>query len=146
MIQIGWSYQKRQPTSFRDLTTHPELTHWGQNQMSVILQMTIWNAYSWMKKFDFWLKSHWMFCSLGCNWQYTTIGSDNGLMPNRWQTIILSNDGLIYWHIYVPLSSYALHWHYYQSGTKPNLVAKISPPNLVTICAWLPKLVENISS
>ena len=34
----------------------------------------------------------------------------------------------------------------YQSGTKPNLVAKIWPPNLATICAWLPKLVDNISS
>ena len=33
-----------------------------------------------------------------------------------------------------------------QSGTKPNLVAKIWPPNLVTICAWLPKLVVNVSS
>ena len=34
----------------------------------------------------------------------------------------------------------------YQSGTKPNLVAKIWPPNLVTICAWLPKLVATVSS
>ena len=33
-----------------------------------------------------------------------------------------------------------------QSGTKPNLAAKIWPPNLVTICAWLPKLVANVSS
>ena len=33
-----------------------------------------------------------------------------------------------------------------QSGTKPNLVAKIWPPNLVTIYAWLPKLVANVSS
>ena len=35
---------------------------------------------------------------------------------------------------------------YEQSGTKQNLVAKIWPPNLVTICAWLPKLVANVSS
>ena len=33
-----------------------------------------------------------------------------------------------------------------QSGTKPNLVAKIWPPNLVTICTWLPKFVDNLSS
>ena len=33
-----------------------------------------------------------------------------------------------------------------QSGTKPNLVAKIWPPNLVTIYTWLPKLVANVSS
>ena len=36
-------------------------------------------------------------------------------------------------------------WPCYQSGTKPNLVAKIWPPNLVTICAWLPKLVTKVS-
>ena len=36
--------------------------------------------------------------------------------------------------------------HHYQSGIKPNLVAKIWPPNLVTICAWLPKLVADVSS
>ena len=29
--------------------------------------------------------------------------------------------------------------------TKPNLVAKILPPTLVTICAWLPKLVAKVS-
>ena len=34
----------------------------------------------------------------------------------------------------------------YQSGTKQNLVAQISPPNLVTIYAWLPKLVATVSS
>ena len=33
-----------------------------------------------------------------------------------------------------------------QSGTKPNLVANIWPPNLVAICTWLPKLVANVSS
>ena len=33
-----------------------------------------------------------------------------------------------------------------QSGTKPNLVAKIWLPTLVTICNGLPKLVANISS
>ena len=32
-----------------------------------------------------------------------------------------------------------------QSGTKPNLVAKIWPSNLVTNGAWLPKLVANVS-
>ena len=33
-----------------------------------------------------------------------------------------------------------------QSGTKPNLVAKIWLPTLVTICNGLPKLVDKISS
>ena len=33
-----------------------------------------------------------------------------------------------------------------QSGTKPNLIAKNSLPNLVTVLHRLPKLVANISS
>ena len=33
-----------------------------------------------------------------------------------------------------------------ESGTKPNLVAKILLPTSVTICNGLPKLVANISS
>ena len=48
------------------------------------------------------------------------------------------------WWFEMPLCSL---WHYCnQSGTKPTLVTKIWPPNLVTICAWLPKLVANVSS
>ena len=37
-------------------------------------------------------------------------------------------------------------WNTDQSGTKPNLVAKIWLPTLLTICNGLPKLVANISS
>ena len=40
-------------------------------------------------------------CSFGPNWQQTTIGSDNGLSPNRRQAIIWINDGLLYRRIYV---------------------------------------------
>ena len=32
--------------------------------------------------------------------QYATIGSDNGLAPNRPQTVVWTNDGLISWRIY----------------------------------------------
>ena len=39
-------------------------------------------------------------CALGSNWQYGSIGSDNGLAPNRWLTIIWSNVGMLYWCIY----------------------------------------------
>ena len=35
----------------------------------------------------------------------TSIGSDTGLVPNRWQAIIWTNYGLIYCHIYISL------WH-----------------------------------
>ena len=37
-------------------------------------------------------------------------------------------------------------YYQYQSGTKPNLVAKIWLPTLVNICNGLPKLVAQISS
>ena len=37
------------------------------------------------------------------NWQYTSIGLENGSAPNRRQDIIWTNDGLIYWHIYASL-------------------------------------------
>ena len=43
-------------------------------------------------------------CSWGSNWQYSCIGSDNGLAPNRCQAIIWTNDGIVYWCIYVSLS------------------------------------------
>ena len=34
------------------------------------------------------------FCSQGSNYQYSSIGSDNGLAPARRQAIIWTNDGL----------------------------------------------------
>ena len=49
-------------------------------------------------------KQHFIeLCSLGCNWQYALIGLDIGLVPNRWQAIIWTNDGLVYWRIYASL-------------------------------------------
>ena len=38
-------------------------------------------------------------CSLGSNWQYGSVDSDNGLAPNRRQAIIWSNVGKRDWHI-----------------------------------------------
>ena len=42
--------------------------------------------------------------SWGCNWQYDSIGSDNGLSPVRRQAIIWTNDALGYWRIYASLN------------------------------------------
>ena len=39
-------------------------------------------------------------CSLGSNWQYASIGSDNGLAPTRRQAFIWSNDDRIDRRIY----------------------------------------------
>ena len=38
------------------------------------------------------------------NWQYDSIGSDNGMAPNRRHAIIWSNVGMLYWRIYASLS------------------------------------------
>ena len=45
------------------------------------------------------LNEYWDFtevCFQGSNQQYSSIGSDNGLVPTRWQAIIWTNDGLVY--------------------------------------------------
>ena len=39
----------------------------------------------------------------GSNWQYGSIGSDNGLAPNRQKAIIVSTVGMLYWCIYASL-------------------------------------------
>ena len=33
------------------------LTHWGQDKMATISQ-TFWNAFSWLKMYEFWLRFH----------------------------------------------------------------------------------------
>ena len=35
------------------------LTHWGRDKMATIFQTTFWNAFSWMKMFEYRLKFHW---------------------------------------------------------------------------------------
>ena len=49
------------------------LTNWGRNKMATISQTTFSKAFSWMKNFT-------EICSLGSNLQYSSIGSDNGLL------------------------------------------------------------------
>ena len=43
-------------------------------------------------------------CPPGSHWQKASIGWDNGLVPNRWQAIISTNDCPVYRHIYVSFS------------------------------------------
>ena len=42
-------------------------------------------------------------CFEGWNYQYSGIGSDNGLALTGQQAIMWTNDGLIWWLIYVSL-------------------------------------------
>ena len=41
--------------------------------------------------------------SLGSNWQYVIIDSDNGLVPDRRQALIWTKDGLVYLRMYASL-------------------------------------------
>ena len=43
-------------------------------------------------------------CSQYSKYKFATIGSDNGLVPNRQQAIIWTNDGLVNWNIYASQS------------------------------------------
>ena len=52
--------------------------------------------------YEYGLKFNWFF-SYGSNLQYSSIGSDNGLAPNRWQVIIWTNADLVRQRIYVAL-------------------------------------------
>ena len=47
-----------------------------------------------MKMYKFRLKDFTEVYSQGSNKQYSSIGSDGGMAPNRWQAIIWINDGL----------------------------------------------------
>ena len=42
-------------------------------------------------------------CSLGSNWQNSSIGSDNGLAPNRRQAIICTNVYPVHWRMYAAI-------------------------------------------
>ena len=60
------------------------------------------NAFSWMKMFEVLLDFH-RSLFLGSDWQYTSIGSDNGSAPNSRQAIIWTNNDLFHGRIYASL-------------------------------------------
>ena len=57
----------------------------GQNGADNIFQMPFLYENVWI-----WIKE---VCSLGSNYQYFSIGSDNGLTPSTRQAIMWTNDG-----------------------------------------------------
>ena len=73
-------------------------------KMAIILHMAFWNTFSWMQTYSFSLKFHWdLLPRVIWQWQWVSMGSENGLAPNRWQAIIWTNSGLVKWHILVLL-------------------------------------------
>ena len=72
-----------------------------QNDCPFCIQHFLMHFIKWKS-----LNFNWNFnevCCWMCSWQYTSIGSYNGLAPRRRQAIIWSNDGLVYWRIYASL-------------------------------------------
>ena len=76
-----------------------KLTHPSLDKMAAISQTLASTAFSWMKSFIFRFEFHWsLFLRV-----YSSIGSDNGLVPNRRQAIIWINADQIHWRIYAAL-------------------------------------------
>ena len=71
-----------------------ELTHWGRDKTAAILQMTFQIHFLEWKLLYF--DSNLTVCSHRSNWQDVIIGSDNGLVHNRWQAITWTNDDQVY--------------------------------------------------
>ena len=76
-------------------------------------------------------------CSHWYNQQFSSIGSDNGLAPNRRQAIIWTNDGLVYRRICVPRSG----WF----QTAPGAVRCYLFPSNLTVFMWFIRTVLYIT-
>ena len=70
------------------------------DKMVSILVDYISNAFSWMQMKEFGFKFHWKLIIYS---QGSSIGSGNGLAPNRRQAIVWTNADLINWRIYTTL-------------------------------------------
>ena len=66
----------------------------------------------------FWIK-YTDICPQEFNWQSFTIGTDNGLMPNRQQAIIWTNADPIHWRIYATLEGDELTQMFIANVWKP---------------------------
>ena len=88
------------------------LTYWGQDKMAAILHTFLF-PFPWMKTFK-WNVTE--ICPPVFDWWYSSIGSDNGLAPNKRQAIIWTNDGRFYWRMHASLSLNELI-HQYSGNT-----------------------------
>ena len=75
------------------------LTNLHLGKKAAISQTIVSDAFSWMKNlyFDYNFTD---VCSEGSNWQWPSIGLDNGLASKRRHAIIWTNITPIHWHIY----------------------------------------------
>ena len=87
-----------QPTLLPGIT----VTHWGRNKMAAIFQTTFWNAFSWMKIYQFRWRFHWNLfprvqLTIFQHWfrQWLGAGQATSHYLNQWW--------LVYWRIYASL-------------------------------------------
>ena len=74
----------------------------GLNHMTAVLQTPFLNAFSWKILLDFFIQnSHKVVSDSTIE---ASIGSGNGLAPNRRQAITWTNDDTSYWRIYTSTS------------------------------------------
>ena len=74
--------------------------------MATILQTTFWNTFSLMKMYENQVQFHWSLF-LYDELKYSSTDANNGLVSNRKQAIIWSNDGWFidaYMHYLVSMS------------------------------------------
>ena len=79
---------------------------------------------------EFWLKFSLNFCSYVSNWQYPSMGLDNGLVPNKRQAIVWANADPIHWRIYAAIGGDVLRhkvWEWLIRETWPRLIFLNNP-------------------
>ena len=80
---------------------------WVQAIIDTSARMTLQNNGQWnyfpICKWLFYYENFTEVCSYESNWQYPSIGSNNGWAPNRRQAIIWTNADPIHWCIYAAL-------------------------------------------
>ena len=115
----------------------PCLTHWCQDRMATILQRTSSNLFP-VSKLLYCNSNFTKSSSQRSNQQYTSIGLDNGLAPNRRQAIIWTNDGLVYRCICITLSPCLMSgWSHHSGYTWVNLrfIPSFRVPHTFHLCS-----------
>ena len=99
----------------------PILTHLFLDKMAAISQTMFLNAFSWMKSFVLRFEFHWGLF-LRAQLAMVSIGSGNGLVPNRRQAITWTNVEPVHWRIYA-----ALGGDEFKADVGPPCVVNIMP-------------------
>ena len=110
------------------------LTHWSRDKMAAFsrrhfqIHFVEWKCSNCDKNFT-------EVCSQGSNWQYSSIGSDNGLVPSRRQSHYLNQWKLVYWRIYASLGLNELNMtKSYHCTSCPNPLCRLAGNYTWYIC------------